>query len=82
MRPTVVWFLWWRSRIFVYRKLVHPNPLRHISFFEELFTQQVKQLGCSILGALDGKAFFGSTNQTLNGFSRRSEWNLLFPQKT
>jgi hypothetical protein len=34
MRPTVVLFLWWRSRIFVYRTASSIHLLRHIYFLD------------------------------------------------
>ena len=76
-RLRVVLFLWWRSRIFVYRKLVHPNPLRHISLLERSFdtASQVTRLLEPFLSAT-ANHFFDSTTQSMNGFSRRSEWNL------
>jgi hypothetical protein len=39
MRPTVVLFLWWRSRIFVYRKSSSSTRCATSTFFERLFTQ-------------------------------------------
>jgi hypothetical protein len=38
MRPTVVLFLWWRSRIFVYRKGWIIHSLRHIYFLNGVHT--------------------------------------------
>src|ERR1035441_5466302 len=58
MRRTVVWFLWWRSRIFVYRKASSSHPLRHISLFERCSHSKSGNSTARTFFVRDGKPFF------------------------